>query len=158
MYQSIPSVTIPLGNFLMGEFPTTRAKRISKPSSPGPYKWAKTPHKGHFPQLFTIEPWKMRQMVGLGIHWYIIRYIFFFFPVRMFVLSYSFCRCCCIICNFLPPYKPPVDKSSGRYRHQKSLMNSDKLKAHRQRNMVHALSCGFTVYGAHIWFIDCFDE
>ena len=37
MYQSIPSLTIPPGNFLMGEFPTPGQKRVQNPH-PGPIK------------------------------------------------------------------------------------------------------------------------
>ena len=45
MYQSIPSLTIPPGNFFMGEFLT-----------PWAYKNELKPHPpGHFSQLFTVK-------------------------------------------------------------------------------------------------------
>ena len=51
MYQSIPSLTIPPGNFFDGRIPHPRA-----------YKNELKPHpQGHVPQLFIIKTWKMRQ-------------------------------------------------------------------------------------------------
>ena len=44
MYQSIPSLTIPPGNFLMGEYPTPRARKKSKASTPWAYKNELKPH------------------------------------------------------------------------------------------------------------------
>ena len=45
MYQSIPSLTIPQGNFLMGEFPTSGQKSIQTPI-PWAYKNELEPHPG----------------------------------------------------------------------------------------------------------------
>ena len=46
MYQSIPSLTIPPGNFLMDEFPTPRAKKEFKTPTVRAYKNELKPHPG----------------------------------------------------------------------------------------------------------------
>ena len=54
MYQSIRSLTIPPGNFFMGEFLTPWAKKEFKTPTSWAYKNELKPHLwGHLPQLFT---------------------------------------------------------------------------------------------------------
>ena len=60
MYQSIPSLPIPRakppGNFLMGEFPTPRAKKEFKTPTPRAYQNQLKPQpRGTFSRLFTIK-------------------------------------------------------------------------------------------------------
>ena len=55
MYQSIPSLTIPQGQFFHGQIPHPRAKKEFKTPTPGPKKRAKTSPPGHFSQLFTVK-------------------------------------------------------------------------------------------------------
>ena len=64
MYQSIPSMTIPLAKplayILMGEFPTPWTKKFKTPT-PWIFKIKlKTPHLGHFPEIITRKHEKMR--------------------------------------------------------------------------------------------------
>ena len=56
MYQSIPSLTIPPGNFFDGRIPHPPAKKELKTPTPRAYKNELKPQpRGHFPQLFTIK-------------------------------------------------------------------------------------------------------
>ena len=48
MYQSIPSLTIPPGNFFDGRIPHPSGKREFKTPTPGPIKRAKTPPRRIF--------------------------------------------------------------------------------------------------------------
>ena len=58
MYQPIPSLTIPPGNFFDGQIPHLGQKEFKTPN-PRAYKNELKPHpRGHFPQLFTIKTWK----------------------------------------------------------------------------------------------------
>ena len=58
MYQSIPSLTIPPGNFFDGRIPHPLGKKSSNPH-PRAYKNELKPHpRGHFSQLFIVKTWK----------------------------------------------------------------------------------------------------
>ena len=63
MYQSIPILTIPPGQnpqemFLMGEFPTPRAKRKFKTPTHLAYKNELKPHPGEFPPIIYYKNMK----------------------------------------------------------------------------------------------------
>ena len=56
MYQSIPSLTTPQGQFFKGEFPPGKKFKEFKTPTPWAYKKELKQHpRGHFPQLFAIE-------------------------------------------------------------------------------------------------------
>ena len=56
MYQSIPSLTIPPGNFFDGRIPHPPDKKEFKTPTSRDYKNELKPHpRGHYPQLFTIK-------------------------------------------------------------------------------------------------------
>ena len=55
--------------------PPPGEKESSKPRPPRPIKRAKTPPPGHFPQLFTIKTWKMRQKSRGTVKFYHIQMI-----------------------------------------------------------------------------------
>ena len=55
MYQSIPSLTIPPGNFFDGRIPHPLGKKgVQNPHS-RPIKTSLNPTPGHFSQLFTVK-------------------------------------------------------------------------------------------------------
>ena len=58
MYQSIPSLTIPPGNFLMGEFSNPRAKRKFKTPTPRAYRNELKPHPGAFSSIIHYKNMK----------------------------------------------------------------------------------------------------
>ena len=59
MYQSIPSLTIPPGNFFMGEFPTPWAKKKFKTPTPRAYKNELKPYpRGIFLNYSILKTWK----------------------------------------------------------------------------------------------------